>query len=198
MAPKYFRLNTAPTTDPDYCFAKTTKERGRLQLKSGKPVGDRYPDDPLSFEINLDLDFPGIKLPDLIGNAQSFLMLSARAREAFAAAELDFAPCEEHAFSLINHKGRVHSIEYAFVNPLGTHDIAHPTSDFMRYKKSQEIYGCKRWILDTNKLLGKPDLVRAREVPGHYFVSERLVEIIHSAGLTNFELTDLVHHEGSS
>lgn len=193
---RYARLDTSPTKDPDFCFAASVKERGRIQLKSGKPVGDRYPDDPLSFHVHLDPDFTGVALPDLLGNTQGFLMLSARARDAFAAAELDLGTCEVHPFTLINHKGRVHSTDYAFVNPLGTHDVAHPASDFLRYQKSQEIYGCKGWVLDTNKLSGKPDLLRAREVPTHYFVSEKLVEVVRSAELTNFELIEVSHLAG--
>lgn len=193
---RYARLDTCPTSEPDYCFAATTTERGRLQLKSGKPVGDRYPDDPLSFHIHLDPDFTGVKLPDLLGNTQGFLMLSARARDAFAAAKLELGPCDVHPFTLINHKGRVHSTDYAFVNPLGSYDIAHPASNFVRYAKSQEIYGCKRWVLDTNKLEDKPDLLRAQQVPKHYFVSERLEQVIRGEGLTNFELTELEHLAG--
>ncbi|MCB9716917.1 MAG: hypothetical protein H6712_23870 [Myxococcales bacterium] len=51
-------------------------------------------------------------------------------------------------------------------------------------------------MLDTNKLEGKPDLLRAQEVPKHYFVSERLVEVVRGEGLTNFELTELEHLVG--
>lgn len=193
---KFVRLGTVTTNDPDLCFVRVTHESA-LWLSGGDPIGDRYPDDPLSVRIDLDPDFPGIKLPDLIGNTRGLLILSAKARDAFAAAELDLGPCDVCPFTLVNHKGRVHSTDYAFVNPLGGHDIAHPSSDFQRYTRSQQIYGCKRWVLDTNKLVDKPDLLRAEQVRKHYFVSERLVEVIRAEGLTNFELFDVDHVTGS-
>lgn len=193
---KYARLGTCPTTNLDYCFVKVTHESS-LWLSSGDPIGDRYPADPFAVEIALDPDFPGIAPPDLIGNTRGLLILSARARQAFAAADLDLGPCDVCPFTLINHKGRVHSRDYAFVSPLGGHEIAHPSSDFERYTRSQMIYGCKRWVLDTNKLVGKPDLLRAAELPEHYFASERLVGVVRAEGLTNFELFDVDHIAGS-
>lgn len=194
---KYARLGTVSTDNPEFCFVGSVSHDASTWLGRGEPVGDRYPTDPLSVEIPLDPDFPGVELPDLIGNTRGLLILSAKAREAFAAAELELGPCEVCRFTLVNHKGRVHSTDYAFVNPLGGHDIAHPSSDFMRYTRSQQIYGCKRWVLDANKLVGKPDLLRAEQVRKHYFVSERLVEVIRSEGLTNFELSNVDHVAGS-
>ncbi len=193
---KYARLVTCPTSDLDFCFAKVTHDSA-LWLSSGDPIGQRYPADPFDVSVALDPDFPGLKLPDLVGNTRAVLILSQRAREAFAAAQLELGPCDVCPFTLVNHKGRVHSRDYAFVSPLGGHEIAHPSSDFERYTRSQKIYGCKRWVLDTSKLAGKPDLLRAAELPEHYFVSERLIGVVRGEGLTNFELVDVDHVAGS-
>jgi hypothetical protein len=192
---KYARLGTCTTNDPDFCFVKVNHPSA-LWLSSGDPIEDRYPADPYDVSIELDPDFMGVRLPDLIGNTRGLLILSAKARAVFAAAGLDLGPCDVCPFTLVNHKGRVHSKDYAFVSPLGGHDIAHPASDFERYTRSQQIYGCKRWVLDTNKLVGRPDLLRAEQLREHYFVSERLVGVVRAEGLTNFELFDVAHAAG--
>lgn len=186
---KYQRLVTVVTTDPDYCFAGRIEDADGCELKctDGRPVAHEWPSDPFSVKVNLDRDFRGVKLPSLIGNTRSLLMLHREVVDLFEK-ELDLGEHERLPFSLVNHKGRTHSKDYVFLNPLGAVDIAAPSSDFMRYP-SGGIYGCKAWVLVAAKLKGLPDLVRPKEVPTHYMVSERLLELVAKHELTNFEVT---------
>lgn len=190
---RYRRLVTCTISDLSWCFVGSVTHDSSSWLARGEPIEDQYPDDPFEVNIPLDPDVRGVRLPDLIGNTRGLLILSAKAREAFATAELDLGAIETRAFSLVSHEGRVHSKDYAFVNPLGGHDIAHPDSVFQRYERSQDVYGCTGWVLDGFKLEGKPDLLRAQEVRKHYFVSERLVDVVRRRGLTNFEFLEVDH-----
>lgn len=190
---KYARLDSCPTEDLAWCFAGTITHESTNWFRDGEPIGDRYPEDPTEVTVDLDADFPGIKLPDMIGNAQRLLMFSTKARDAFTEAKLDLGPHDLCPFALLNHKGREHSTDYAFVSPHGGHEIAHAASDFLRYNKSQKIYGCKRWVLAANKLDALPDLIRAEEMRQAYFVSERFIEVVRGRELTNFHFTELQH-----
>lgn len=102
---------------------------------------------------------------------------------------------ETFSFALINHKGRVHSKDYVFLNPIGAFDVAHTSSEFLRYPKSGGIYGCKKWVLDTAKLKDLPDILRPVQVRPHYFASERVVALVKEHGLTNFQLDPVEHVE---
>ena len=193
---KYARLQTCPTTHLEYGFLASELCDFVTFFAIGRPIEEHFPADPDMARCALDPEFPGIDMPDLVGNTRGVLVLSARALEAFSAAELDFGAHDVCPFTVMNHKGRVHGRDHRFVNPHGGFDVAHPSTDFKRYVKSQEIYGCKRWVLDTKKLEGKPDLFRSAQVYGHYFVSQRFVDVVEKEGLTNFEVIEVAHAAG--
>lgn len=187
-----FLLDSSRSLDPNFCFAGTvTHDRAaRFDLATGKPARARYPEDPLEVEVHFDEDHPGVALPDLISNYSSLLML----REATAkqlCAELDLGETEQLRFTLINHKRRVCKAQYVFLNPLGDHEIAHPSSEFLRFETSATIYACERWVLDSRKLDGLPDLVRARSLPRACFVSPRFVEWVRAHEASNFAFEDV-------
>lgn len=193
---KYARLQTCPTTDLRYGFLASELCDFATFFAIGRPIEDNFPSDADMARCALDPEFSGIELPDLLGNARGVLAISQRALDAFAAADLDLGAHDVCGFTVMNHKGRVHGREHRFVSPLGGLDVAHPSTDFKRYKKSQKVYGCKRWVLDTKKLPGVPDLFRAEQVPEHYFVSQRLVDVVEQAELTNFEFIEVGHAAG--
>lgn len=195
---KYVRLTICPIDDPDYCFAGSILHHAIVWLATGDPVRHRYPDNPSSVHVPIEPEMAGIKRPDLLGNTRGLLILSGRAREVFDAAALELGARDTCGFTLINHKGRVHASDYAFVNPHGTYDIAHSTTEYERYRKNGNISGCTRWVLDTAKLEGKPDLLQAQDLPKHYFVSERFMKLVEDENLENFQFNDVEYATGSS
>ncbi len=190
---RYSRLVTLLTADMDYCFCGEVRNAQAcdIGLSRGKRIGAEYPSDPFSVTAHLDPDFPGVKLPSIIGNTRKLLMLSRQAVALFEK-HLDLGEHEAFPFSLVNHKGRIHSKDYVFFNPIGAFDVADPSSEFLRYP-SGGIYGCKKWVLTSSRLRGIPDIVRPRESPVYYLVSERLVALVQEHRLTNFQLEPVAH-----
>jgi hypothetical protein len=190
---QYAKLETAPTTDMDYCFVGRIlhSDTCDIRISDGDKIGPRYPGDPFSVKVHFDVEFPGVKVPTLIGNTRSLLIVSAQS-VAFFEKHLNLGDHEAFPFSLVHHKGRVHSRDYVFLNPVGSHDVADPSSAFVRYK-SGGIYDCGKWILVKDKLQGLPDLIRPKELTTVYLVSERFIELVEKHGMTNFEFTHLQH-----
>ena len=63
---------------------------------------------------------PGVKLPSLIGNTISYLIVNAEMKDTI----IEYCPEDEVdieilPFTLINHKKRVHSKDYWIINPIG-------------------------------------------------------------------------------
>lgn len=188
---KYKRLDICPTTNLNYCFAGTIMHECTLRLSRGKAIGDTYPEDPYSVQVPLEEGFEGLDLPDIVGNTQGLLILSEKAIQTIIDSKLQIGPFDVCPFTLMNHDGKEHSRNFAFLNPIETYDIAHEDTNYKRYKRSQKIYGCWKWVLDSNKLLGMPDLLREQEVLDHYFVSENFIEVVKSEGLANFEFIEV-------
>src|SRR4051812_35495338 len=107
---KYGKLVTVVTTNTDYVFAGAIRDADacELAISRGKRVADTYASDPFTVKVHLEKDFRGVQLPSLIGNSRALLMLHQRAVELFEQ-HLDLGEHEVFPFSLINHKGRVHS-----------------------------------------------------------------------------------------
>jgi hypothetical protein len=190
---RYARLKTLLTDDMDYCFCGPIEnaESCDIGLSKGDRVGTSYPRDPFSVKVRLDPDFPGLKLPSILGNTRKLLALSSEAAALFEK-HLELGEHESFPFTLVNHKGRVHSKDYVFLNPIGSFDVADPSSDFLRFP-SGGIYGCRKWVLKASKLKGLPDILRPRESPVYYLASERVVALVKEHRLTNFQLEALAH-----
>jgi hypothetical protein len=184
----YARLVTLLVSDLDYCFVGRIQgaDSTELLISDGDRVGGAYPADPFSVEVHFDPEFPGLKLPSIIGNTRKLVILSRQALELFEK-HLDLGEHAAFPFSLHNHKGRVHSKDYVFFNPIGTHDVAHPSSAFVRFSDG-DIYDCGKWILVASKLQGLPDIIRPAELPSHYLVSQRFMDLVKEHKLTNFEV----------
>lgn len=186
-ARKYWRLVTSPIDNPVYCrIGKVLQaETCELAISEGEAVTGEYPADPFTVEAHFSAEC-GLQLPSLISNSMSLVVLHRRVVELFAKG-LDLGKHEALPFTLVNHKGRAHSKEYVFLNPVGTHDVASPHSEFMRFDDG-EIYGCEHWVLSAKKLVAVPDILRPTEVANEYLVSDRLLALVEQHALTNFKL----------
>lgn len=192
---RYSMVTISASLEPEFCFAAAVEggEGAELLIARGDRASDRYPKDPTEVLVHLDIARRGLRLPSRLANTQRLLMLSGPAFAALSA-ELDLGRCDTHPFLLINHKRRVHSRDYVFVNPLERRAIAHAATQFERFESTGRIFDCRRWILDPSKLEGAPDLLRSAELPYEYFASERFVEAVTRLGLSNFDFAEVTHH----
>lgn len=192
---KFFRLwLRGDTDDKSLAFVEDPpKELGirDYYMRRGKRIGALYPSD---VKVHLSRRAPGIKLTSLLGNTLSYLMLDAKAKQVF----LDNCKCEIEAlpFTLINHKGRVHSKDYCILNPVGTFDCVNKDVSNIEYEDaSRQVVVGVAWapgslVFDTKKMADAPDLFRVPEEPALMFISQRLARAIKDAQLTNVLLTE--------
>lgn len=191
---RYSVLNLSASLAPESCFCANVEggEGAELLVARGERAAHRYPSDPFDVLVHLDVARRGLGLPSRLGNTQRLLLLSKPAIVALTA-ELDFGRYDVHPFLLINHKRRVHSREYAFVNPLERRAIADEATQFERFESTGRIFDCERWVLTSNALLDAPDLFRSAELPYEYFVSERFIDVVARLGLSNFDFLAVEH-----
>jgi len=184
---RYWRLVTSVIDAPAYFYIGSVlhADTCELAISEGEAVTGEYPADPFTVEAHFSAA-SGLQAPSLIGNGMSLVALHRDVVKLFSK-ELDLGEHEVLPFTLVNHKGRAHSKEYVFLNPVGTHDVASPLSKFMRFDDG-EIYGCEHWVLSAKKLADVPDILRPAEVANEYLVSDRLVALVEQHALTNFEL----------
>jgi hypothetical protein len=191
---RYSILDVSASLEPEHCFVGAIEggRGGELLIARGGPASAHYPSEADDVLVHLDVERRGVKLASRLANTQRLLALSVQALTALTA-ELDLGRCESHPFLLINHKGRIHSREYTFVNPLEQRSIAHETARFERFEATGRIFDCEEWVLDSSKLEGAPDLLRSAELPYEYFASERFVAAVARLDLSNFTFIEVEH-----
>ena len=80
--------------------------------------------------------------------------------------QIEVGELEVFPFTLINHKGRVHSRDYVFLNPLGTFDCLNMKLTQCKRYSSGKIMKITKFVLDRDKIAKAPDLFRPREDSG--------------------------------
>ena len=196
---RYAQLELSAFEDPKYCRAARIEDAEGTQhlLTNGTPLYDRDPTFPSGVRIHLDRAHIGVALGSRLSNTNNLLILTRTAIDALNQA-LNLGPFELHPFELINHKGRIHSLDYLILHPLTLLPLGHPDSEIDRFETSGNPYYCERWVLDARALHDAPDLVRSKQLPEYYFASERFVAAVQELGLTNFVFTELEHREEST
>lgn len=191
---RYSILDISASLEPEHCFVGTIEGTtgGELLIARGEPASGHHPSEADGVLVHLDVERRGVKLASRLANTQQLLILSIEALTALAAV-LDFGRFDVHPFLLINHKGRVHSRNYAFINPLERREVAHERTRFQRFEATGRILDCEEWVLESHKLEGAPDLLRSTELPCEYFASERFVDTVARLGLSNFAFVEIEH-----
>ena len=159
-----------------------------LALSRGDPADSSCFEDLGDARIMFDVDHLGVALSTVIGNQYGLLIIEESAA-AELRAELRLGPSEVFRVTFINHKGRQVKTPYVVLNPLGGYEVSHPSSKFLRFETSGNIYACDRWVLDQRKLDSistLPDLFRPRCLRGNYFVTPRFVSLVRERAYTNF------------
>jgi hypothetical protein len=159
-------------------------------MARGDSLAAKYPENQYSVELLLDDDWPGLKLPSLIGNAGNLIVLHKDVA-SYIRDNFRLGPVETFALTLLNHKGRVHSRDFVFFSPLGTRDCLDLERSEIRRWTDGSIQNVPRIVLDLQKLVDAPDVFRIRESPADVLFSEELIAGLAAKGFTNFRFDDV-------
>ncbi len=157
-------------------------------LMEGRRVDIKYPNHG-EVRLRLDDDFPGLLPCSYLPNAGNFLPCCKELAECILrhrVGETEIIP-----FLLINHRGRVQSRDYVFVNPIYTFDAINIDGSTIKRHKDGSIMKIKNLVLDAAKLNKAPDLFRLQEEPSTYLCSETLANAIHEQKFTNIGLMEV-------
>lgn len=191
---KFYSLHmVAGGSHGDWCFCSTQPTGigpSIYRIQVGQSLGDLYPAGPDGVEWQLSNACSSMKKPSLLGNTCHILAVHSDVAATIRAYEAE--PLEVLSFILMNHRGRVHSTDYVFMNPIGSVDCLHTTQSKIIYATSGEVIHIDRIVLDKEKVKNcKVDLFRIREDPMVYVISERLANAFERKRFTNIVLSEL-------
>ena len=163
------------------------------RLVGGRPIQAEFPADAV---VHMSEERPGLKLASLLGNTQRFLIVHRDVKVVIEDAYRDRCPSwpvEYLPFTLINHRGRPHSTDYWFINPIGFFDCVDHASSSIDYFEDDPsmILGINRLVIDESKLRGAPPLFRVAVADDRYLIDAPLHDAIVSRGFTNFRFLEL-------
>jgi hypothetical protein len=185
---KYYRIDVYDRQNTDYCFIERPPAEIHLlsaYIQSGTPAALEYPENVIA---KMDPNEGGMVLSDFIGNAELSLICSGRVK--LVVEKLCGISCEYLPVSIENHKGRIASSDYFYINPLGLHDCLHQTLSEIKRTDEGKVIKVKKFVLEKNKLEKVPPLFRVPENDSKYFTSQELVDALSAAipDLTNLNL----------
>jgi hypothetical protein len=178
-----YRINTMGNVqDRELCLLEGapegTEERSYC-MTLGEPATPWWPGTPT---ISLREENPGMKLSSLLGNTDRFLLCSTELKDHLARAceglEIEYLP-----FVLLDHRGRVHSRDHWFVNPIGAYTILVEGND----NPDRE----RLWLVDPAKVAAVPPLFRLDVDHTVVLVRGDLAESLMAASFTNVRLKKL-------
>lgn len=192
MPTRYFMLNTVgEVKNEDYCFTDNAPKgvMDAYDLSVGTRVADEYPGGIGEVTLQLGEDYPGVQPTSFLGNTDSLLIVDRKAAAIIQAHEV--GEVEVIPFKLLNHKGRVHSQDYVFLNLVGSVDCLDANRTQRVLHKDGSLMKITRFVLASAKLRGAPDLFRVKEDLVRYVFSEKLVNDLRKQGCTNFVFEEL-------
>jgi hypothetical protein len=192
---KYYRIDLLGDTDSGWCLLDNLPNIGRVFYKpaEGQRVGAAYPED---VRITMSDEFRGTRIPSLIGNTNSYLIVDKPVKEVIEqyceGVDIEYLP-----FTLYNHKNRVASKTHFMINPIGTFDCLDlDESEIERLDSPSDpdhgaVVGIDRYVLDPQKLQAAPALFRIPEEPDTYVINGALADAFAKRGFTNVVLDEL-------
>ncbi len=182
----FYSLETSgDLNDPSFCYIAQPPEgmiRGEARMGLGKPVRKLFPENA---QIRLLEEHPGIQLPGYVGNQPGYLIFSSAGRTIIQRL-CPKQKIEYLSFTLINHKGRVHSTDYCIVNPLGDFDALNEVASTIRYAHDDgRILSVAKVVLDPVKLKDAPHLFRLEHKPTLYVLSQTLRNALAESNVSN-------------
>ena len=189
---KYYMLYSLGCYDDEkYCHTESIPEGftgPKKALYVGGDLSASYPDDPYEVTVELDEDSPKhIKLGSYISTTDEEVMVHADAIDClkgFNIGEVDFWP-----FTLLNHKGKVHSKDYCFVVPKQAFDGVNEDASEIDRCSNGIVIGVDNAVLDSSKLAKAPDMFRLNDL-GLMIFSEPLAKKLEKE-FTNFAFIEV-------
>ncbi|WP_224361968.1 imm11 family protein [Hyalangium versicolor] len=187
----YYLIDTLGDSNDDSLCLLDSEPQGMGLESYYMAVGKRAaPFFPPNAQLHMSEEYPGITVSSLIGNFKHYLLVDTKTKEIFARLCTDALEVEYLPFSLINHKGLVHSKDYWFINPLGTFDCLDFSASDIQYL-GKDIVHIREYVLDPEKLARAPDLFRIERSAQTYVISERVVDALEASDPTNIQVTEL-------
>ena len=154
-----------------------------LALDYGGTLKGVYPDDPYDVEMQLRDDREQhIKKGDFVSNPDDYVIVSQEVVDLFA--EFNIPDVEYWPFTLINHKGRVHSKNYRFVVPNNPFDAIDEQASEIDRDANNVVIGVDKIVFDKDKVKSAPDMFRVNDL-GEMAFSEPLAKKLETE-YTNF------------
>lgn len=190
---RYLKLNgLGDVANRKICFTDHEPDPiDSYDLIIGARVDEEYPDGWDEVTLRLSDDHPGLELTSYIGNTDSMLIVDRAAADCILAHEV--GEVEVIPLKLLDHKGRMHSDAYVFLNPVGPYDCLDMERCDCKYHDDGELMKITRHVVSEFKAIGAPHLIRPVEAPHVYLFSEELVRALEEGGHTNFLFVELEH-----
>ncbi|WP_020405097.1 imm11 family protein [Hahella ganghwensis] len=176
---RYYFIDNYKRLDRDFCFIESPVEEIRLaswKITDGESIKAEYPE---GAAVKMS-DRGGRVLSDFIGTKTLCLIVSKRVKElieGFVQGSFEYLP-----LSIINHKDRLETEDYFYINPLGSYDCLNYDESEIDYLDGDKdrIIGVDRFVLSRQKMASIPDLFRIKEDPSEYVISQRLLDALRS------------------
>jgi len=154
-------------------------------ISSGESALSDYPSD---VQARMSDEKGGIVLSDIVANKNLSLIVHESVKTIIE--NNCGQTCEYLPLSIINHKGRVASNDYFYINPLGTHDCLNETASDIGWSDDGDVIHVSQFVLDKNKVKDVPSLFRIPHDKYVYFISQTLVDAIREVkpDITNLNL----------
>jgi hypothetical protein len=185
---QYYSINLQPRVDLGFCFLDNVPvgtESKTFRMAEGIEIEADYPKDA---RVYMDNRNPGIKLPSLIGNTNSFLIVSGSVKNVIE--RMNTGTIEYLPVSIYNHKKRLASSDYFIINPIGSLDCLDLNASEITYFDGH-IVTIDKYVLAAKKLAGVLDLFRIKDDPRVYVISHKLALELKKINATNFYLFPL-------
>ncbi|MDG9668046.1 hypothetical protein ONV78_09905 [Hahella sp. CR1] len=189
---KYFLFDfLGDKKEEKYCFTSKTPDGGidSYDLIAGFRLSDEYPDGIEEVTLSLEDQFPGVELASFIGNTDKMLAFSKKAATlitSMSESEIEVVP-----FILYNQKGKVHSTDYVFLNPVGDRDCINWKESICTRDSEGDISTYDKVVFSKAKLNEAPHIFRVKNHTGYCLFSEELVKALLDAGHTNLVFKDI-------
>ena len=180
----YLLQTTGDLNDDALCLLDSPPEGMGIhyyRLARGVTAKKHFPDNA---KVYLPTEYKGIKLSGVLGNIRSFLIVSTLAKDIIQRL-CGNQKIEFFNFTLYNHKKRVHSTDYYFVNPIGSFDCLKEKSCNIKFSDDGDIITFDQIVFDKKKLKSAPHLFRIKKMPVEYVISRKLALELGEAGITN-------------
>jgi hypothetical protein len=182
----YYFVKTSAHLDDAFCFIEREPDGTNdytYKMAEGEPMGSLY---PKNAKVTMAKEYKGTKLPSLVGNVMSFLIVDEAMRQAIEKGKV--GKVEYLPLSILDHKKKLASDKYFIVNPLGTFDCLDLKKSKIE-RVDDEIVGIQQFVLDPKKLAKAPDLFRLPEMPNQYVFSKDLLGALKKLNPTNVVVT---------